>query len=136
MAGRWLAPDVRCAVVLSSGDWIAQCDDDDEMTDDHVEKLLDHANSNDLDFVHSRTSVVRPDGEIRQLGDASGNGITQGSVMYSMGLSWFLHSASSFRLRTPHDADLWRRMRHAGVRMGYLDEVTYRYWPAGWSQYE
>lgn len=127
---------MNAGLLLAAGDWIAPCDDDDELTDDHVEKLLGHAKANNLEFVWSQSMRFGANGSTRPVGDSSGLDFTHGSIIYSMGLSFFSYSSTSHRMKTPSDKNLWWRMRRAGVRMGFLDEVTYKYWPAGSQQYE
>lgn len=127
---------MNAALLLAAGDWIAPCDDDDELTDDHVEKLLAHAKSNDLEFVWSKSMRFGANGTAYTVGDSSGRGLTHGSMIYSMGLSFFSYSPTSHRMKTPFDQNMWWRMRKAGVQMGFLDQVTYKYWPAGPQQYE
>jgi len=127
---------MNAALFLASGDWLAPCDDDDEFTDDHVEVLLRHAKANSYEFVWSKTAVLRPGADDKIRGARNGKGITHGSLIYSMGLSFLLYSPTSYRIRIGADTHLWTRMRRAGVKMGFLDEVTYRYWPAGAQQYE
>ena len=51
--------------------------------------------------------------------------ISHGSVLYSLGLRFFRHSNTSWKLHEPGDWNLWRRMRDAGVRIGFMDELTY-----------
>ena len=125
---------MNASLLLASGDWLTPCDDDDEMTDDHVEKLLRHARNNNLELVWSKSEVVR-NGSVRIFGDERFKSVTQGSILYSMGLSSFMYSPTCHRLGAPADQRLWARMRKAGVRMGFLDAVTYRYFPAGSAQY-
>ena len=125
---------MNASLLLASGDWLTPCDDDDEMTDDHVEKLLRHARNNNLELVWSKSEVVR-NGSVRIFGDERFKSVTQGSILYSMGLSSFMYSPTCHRLGAPADQRLWARMRKAGVRMGFLDAVTYRYFPAGPAQY-
>lgn len=131
---RWLVAGstaMNAGLLLSSGDWIAPCDDDDEFTDDHVELLLRHAQENRLEFVWSKTAIQNENGIVREIGSESFADVTHGAVLYSMGLSFFQYSATAYRLYLPADQHLWSRMRRAGVKTGFLDRVTYRYYPAG-----
>jgi hypothetical protein len=129
---------MNAALELAAGDWIAPCDDDDELTDDHVERLLTHARRRRLEFVWSRSELFPADGSAPRVTGSPrfGRGaMTHGSVLYSMGLDFLRYSITSDRLREPADWNLFRRMRLAGVRMGFVDSVTYRYWEAGPGQY-
>jgi glycosyltransferase involved in cell wall biosynthesis len=121
---------MNAALLLARGTWIAPCDDDDELTDDHVEVLLAAARSRRLEFVHSVTETFFADGTHGFLGapELTVGQVTHGSVLYSMGLRFLPYSATCHRIPEPHDWNLWRRMRDLGVRMGHLDRVTYRYY--------
>lgn len=130
---RWMvagyAP-MNAALAIAQGAWIAPCDDDDEMTNDHVEVLLEEAQRRRLEFVWSKAeSEVQP-GVWEDIGDTPlrlGQ-ISHGSVLYASGLREFRHNESSWKLGEPGDWNLWNRMRIAGVKMGFLDRVTYRHY--------
>ncbi len=53
--------------------------------------------------------------------------ITHGSLLYSLGLRFFHYNPTCWRRGEPLDWNLWRRMAAAGVRTGYLEQVTYKY---------
>jgi hypothetical protein len=53
--------------------------------------------------------------------------ITHGSVLYAAGLRFFRHNENSWKLAEPGDWNLWHRMQVAGVKMGFVDQVTYRH---------
>jgi glycosyltransferase involved in cell wall biosynthesis len=128
---------MNAGLLLARGEWIAPCDDDDAFTADHVEKLLLHAKANELEFVWSKT-LMQGESDTRVIGDGAFNGVSHGSIMYSMGLDMFAYSPYCYRLRGSlrvADQNLWFGMKRAGVRMGFLDEVTYVCWPAGAAQY-
>jgi hypothetical protein len=127
---RWMvagAAPMNTALELAEGAWIAPCDDDDLLTDDHVEKLLDHALSQRLELVWSRAAMQSKD--LRwtqtapnqlQLGQ-----ISHGSVLYSTDLRFMRYNRRAYLSGAPGDWEMWRRMSRAGVRMGFLDELTY-----------
>jgi hypothetical protein len=141
-ARRWRVAGVKpmnAGVQLAAGDWIAPCDDDDELTDDHVEKLITHAKNNELEFVWSKSVEYGTDAKVsRAIGDGvlRRGALTHGSILYSLGLSFFEYSLTADRLDEPSDWNLVKRMERAGVKMGFLDAVTYLYYPAGMAQYE
>ena len=115
------------ALDLARGAWIAPCDDDDEITPDHVEVLLAAAKARRLEMVWSKARCETPTGRWSELG---GPGlrcgyITHGSVMYSLGLRQILPNIRSWRMGEPGDWNLWRRMNNIGVRAGFVDHVTY-----------
>lgn len=129
---------MNAGLLLAAGEWIAPCDDDDELTPTHVEHLLRFAQRERIEFVWSRTAEVGAEGRDRFVGHPvmSPGACTQGSVFYSSALVAIPYSPTSDRLQEPFDWNLWKRLQLAGVRMGYLNEVTYRTWPAGAVQYE
>jgi hypothetical protein len=123
---RWMVAGthpMNAGLVLASGAWLAPCDDDDLMTPHHVEHLLEHALTHRLELVWSRAHLVDQD---TVTGSEFRHGeISHGSVLYSSGLRFFRHSNTSWKRYEPGDWNLWRRMKAAGVRIGWLDELTY-----------
>jgi hypothetical protein len=127
---RWMVAGthpMNAALALARGSWIAPCDDDDKFSPTHIEQLLEHAIHNRLEMVWSRAALRRLDGGWSvTLGPPLQYGhISHGSVLYSLGLRFFRHSNTSWKLPEPGDWNLWRRMERAGVRIGFLDELTY-----------
>jgi glycosyltransferase involved in cell wall biosynthesis len=117
---------MNAALVLARGRWIAPCDDDDSFTPTHVERLLTHAIENRLEMAWSRTAMRKGDSwRVTSSSELKVGHIGHGSVLYSLGLRFFRHSNTSWKLGEPGDWNLWRRMRDAGVRIGFLDELTY-----------
>ena len=126
---RWMVAGthpMNAGLILARGDWIAPCDDDDEFTPDHVQTLLAHALENRLEHVWSRAAMFE-DGAWRITGGPPlrQGQISHGAVLYTAGLRFFRHSDTCWRLPEPGDWNLWRRMKRAGVRMGFLDHLTY-----------
>lgn len=129
---RWMvagAHPMNAALFLARGAWIAPCDDDDEFTDDHVEVLLQHAQAQRKEMVFSRARWEQSDGEWTEVGSLPlrWGGFTHGSLMYSSGLRFMSHSTTSWRIGWPADWELARRMERIGVRIGFLDRLTYRH---------
>ncbi|HLG92797.1 MAG TPA: glycosyltransferase family A protein, partial [Acidimicrobiales bacterium] len=127
---RWMvagAAPMNAALWLAQGKWIAPCDDDDELSPDHVEVLLDQARRRRLELVWSKASMELEPGRWVEAGSERLRlgSITHGSVLYSAHLRFFAHSLTSWRLGQPSDWNLWSRMRRAGVRMGFVDRLTY-----------
>lgn len=130
---RWMvagAHPMNAGLFLARGSWIAPCDDDDEFTDDHVEVLLRHARTQRLEMVYSRAEWERTPGRWTEVGSPPlrWGGFTHGSLLYSAGLRFMLHSNTSWQLGWPSDWELARRMARIGVRLGFLDHVTYRHY--------
>jgi glycosyltransferase involved in cell wall biosynthesis len=129
---------LNAALDLAHGQWLAPCDDDDEITPDHVEVLLREARQRRLEFVHSRTLIQLHGGRQAVIGSRrmSRGQVTHGAVLYSMGLRDIRYRATSYRRREPIDYNLFRRFEQSGVRMGYVDRVTYVYYPSPFSLQE
>jgi Glycosyl transferase family 2 len=121
------ATPMNVGLELARGEWIAPCDDDDLITDDHVERLVAFAQSHRLEFVWSAAALQGPLGEwSRTAPDQLANGhISHGSVLMSSELRFLRYNRRSYLSGREADWELWRRMKRAGVRMGYLDALTY-----------
>lgn len=130
---RWMVAGthpMNAALPLLTGQWFAPCDDDDEFTPTHVERLLDRAVSDRLEMVWSRARLRQADGSwVVTEGPPMALGrISHGTVLYSSGLRFLRHSETSWKMNEPGDWNLWRRMQAAGVRIGFLDEITYHHY--------
>jgi hypothetical protein len=130
---RWMVAGsipMNAGLAIAQGAWIAPCDDDDEMTDDHVEVMLREARQRRLEFVWSKAAFEAEPGKWSEIGAPrlAGGGVTNGSVLYAGGLRFFRYNENSWKLAEPHDWNLFRRMRSAGVKMGFVDRVTYRHY--------
>lgn len=112
---------------LARGAWIAPCDDDDELTDDHVEVLLRAARAQRVEMIYSQARMEMRPGEWEVVGrePLRFGRISHGSVLFAAELRLFGMSNTSWKLLEPTDWNLWRRMQQAGVRIGYLPEITY-----------
>lgn len=124
------AHPMNVAVSLAAGDWIAPLDDDDEFTSDHVEVLLDEARSGRFEMVYSRSESERaPDQwEIHGVWPLTQGEISHGSVLYSAGLRFMRYSMTCWKRRQPADWNMWDRMQRIGVRIGFLEQVTFRHY--------
>ena len=118
---------MNAALAIAQGAWIAPCDDDDELTDDHVEVLLADARLRRLEFVWSKALMQVDRDTWQEVGgsDLARDGTTHGSVLYASQLRFFRHNARAWKLAQPGDWNLWHRMQSARVRMGFVDRVTY-----------
>lgn len=123
---------MNAALELARGSWIAPLDDDDECTSDRIDVLLSAAITRRLEFVYGKTSVLQPDGSWKELGEwpPRHGAFTQGAVLYASCLRFMRYDPLSWLDRLPADWNLWRRMVAAGVRMGFVDDTVYRYYPA------
>ncbi len=130
---RWMVAGsipMNAGLAIAQGKWITPCDDDDEMTDDHVEVLLREARQHRLEFVWSKAAFEVEPGKWVDVGKSRlvGGNVSHGSVLYAGGLRIFRYNENSWKLAEPLDWNLFRRMRAAKVKMGFLDQVTYRHY--------
>lgn len=126
----WFAGPVdplNAALKVARGDWIARIDDDDEWTPDHIERLLRFALAGDWEFVSSAYervregtfSVVWHDDTVPLIGGVQ-------TWLYRSYLKFMTYNPDCWRKswNRVNDTDLADRMRKAGVRIGWLGEVT------------
>lgn len=128
-AYRWMVagsvPGNKC-LDLCSGDWITLCDDDDEFLENHIEVLLNYALNNDYEMVYGKVKMEIKLGKWIELGSfplKCGN-ISVVSVLYRSYLKFFRYDINSWKYMEPNDYNLWRRMKEAGVRIGFIDQVV------------
>ncbi len=145
LENHWLVgPVVATNYALSqvAGKWIARIDDDDTWSVDHLQVLLNLARENDYEFVSSQYLEERFDEKriidgVRinseyytrrknnhpDLGPKMGSTITW---LYRSYLKFFKYNINCWRKtwNRNNDIDLSLRLYQAGVRMGFLDQVT------------
>jgi glycosyltransferase involved in cell wall biosynthesis len=118
------------ALDLACGSWIAHMDDDDVLTPDHIETLLTHARSGNYEFVSGRIRLEKRPGEwVEQGGGLILNGglkghISHSTVLYRSYLRFLKYDIQAWKLGMAGDTHLWRRMRNAGVRAGFVSQVV------------
>lgn len=124
------AHPMNVGVTLASGAWIAPLDDDDEFTPNHVELLVEHARSGPYEMVYSQSESERAPGvwETHGVWPLTQGQISHGSVLYSAGLRFMRYSMTCWKRRQPADWNMWDRMQRIGVRIGFLEEVTFRHY--------
>jgi GT2 family glycosyltransferase/predicted SAM-dependent methyltransferase len=127
---RWMVAGTapaNAAIELAHGTWITQCDDDDELTPDHVDVLLAAARSQQVEMIFSKATMETAPGTWSEIGSEPlrVGQVTHGSVLYSLGLRHFRYSTTAWRLEEPGDWNMWRRMSDAGVKIGFLPKVTF-----------
>ena len=121
------AHPMNIAVALAGGSWIAPCDDDDEMTRDHVQVLLDAARAGPYEMVWSRAEDEVDPGQFKLTGgpDLRRGNVNHGTVLYRSELP--LHAIFPHVLeatgtqRLEHvEADAQDRRRDGLRRSGHL----------------
>jgi glycosyl transferase family 2 len=111
------------------GRWLFDADDDDRVPDDAIERLLAHAREERLEAVQGTIREQLPDGSSRSIDPTVTQLPLKGAVVHSH-LRFFdrEHVASAFGV--PGDWFRGERMVRAGVRIGFVDWVTYDYYPS------
>lgn len=119
------------ALSIAKGDWIYTISDDDILMPDCFEKMVHFALKNDVESISANYLSYTEEGEKvfkatdveKQLGIYM-TGIP--SWMYKSNLKFFKWNINSWRKswNRPSDYDLQHRMKNAGVKMGYFDELV------------
>lgn len=127
---RWMvagSPAMNRAAELSRGAWIAPLDDDDEFTDDHIEKLVALAIGKRVELAYGAlTQKHLKDGTEKRIWSsppAISEFSFQGAIYLKM-LDFFKYDESSWVVEEPGDWNLIRRMSAAGVRMACTEDVV------------
>lgn len=110
---------------LARGEWIAPLDDDDEFSEDHLEVLLNHATKNGFEMVYGIGLMEIEPKKWVKVGSYPPKigGFCHLSIMYNSKLKFLKYNADSWKYREPDDWNLLRRMKEAGVRIGFVDRV-------------
>ena len=130
------------AMDLAHGKWFARLDDDDTWSSDHIEKLLKYAIDGDYEFVsalyeeerfgkrvvvdgvNALDSYYTRDSNINAHNSPKIGGVSTWLCRsYLKGMKYNLNCWRKDWNRV-WDVDLSQRIFHAGVRMGFLDEVV------------
>lgn len=127
---RWYvagAPAMNTGARLARGTWIAPLDDDDCWTPRHIEVLLSTARAGRFELAYGRLEQEWVDLPKRRVTGAyppvEGEFSFQGSLYLKL-LDFFEYDTASWVMREPGDWNLCRRMRDAGVRIGFTDDVV------------
>jgi len=126
---RWFVAGVvpvNVGLQESRGEWIAHLDDDDEFSPDHVDVLLKFALEHDYEMVYGVVEMEMSDGSWVKVGspDLREGAISRISALYRGYLKCFRCDINSWKMREPADFNLWRRMKRAGVRIGFINKVV------------
>jgi hypothetical protein len=111
------------------GRWLFDADDDDQVPEDAIERLLERARAERLEAVQGTIREHLPDGASRPIVPSVLQLPLKGAVVHAH-LRFFdrEHVASAFGV--PGDWYRGERMVRAGVRIGFVDSVTYDYYPS------
>ena len=126
---RWQAGGavpINEACRLAQGLWIAQLDDDDVFTADHIEALLRQGQAQDLEVACGVARREVAPGQWEDKGGPAWPGYLSvyGSALTRTYLRLFDFDINCWKWDLPGDKDRHYRMLKAGVRMGFLDRVV------------
>ena len=126
---RWLVAGTvpaNKAIELSSGEWIAPLDDDDEFSENHLEILLNYALKNNYEMVYGVVEMEREPGKWVNLGSypLKRGKISHISALYHSKLNFFKYDINAWKYIEPDDWYMWKRMKEAGVKIGFIDQVV------------
>ena len=115
--------------VLAKGQWIAPCDDDDELTPDSIEVRLRAAQQRRLEMIYGTAEDESEPGRWSRVGEEPlrRGGVSHGSVLFRSELCFMPYSMTCWKMKEPSDWNLWKRMQRIGVRTGFIDHVAYRH---------
>lgn len=112
----------------AKGEWIAETDDDDIFTPDHIASLLKFARDNDYEFVSGQYERERHG--VRDIVDADKTQVPRvGGIqtwLYRSYLKNFPYNYDCWRksYNCPQEIDRQIRMHQAGARIGFLEKVV------------
>jgi len=133
---RWLVAGAEPAnkgIELCSGEWIARLDDDDEFSEDHLEVLLNYALENNYEMVYGIVRMEREPQKWINLGSypLKCGKISTLSVLYRSKLNFFKYDINAWKYLEPSDWNMWRRMKEAGVRIGFINKIVGKHYLEG-----
>jgi len=134
---RWMvagSPAMNLGAALSRGLWLAPLDDDDEFAPDHIEVLLQAALQGELEMAYGKYWAMTPppwEPHARGTFPPEYGYFGFQTAIYMRALRFFQYETRSWVLNEPGDWNLCRRMREAGVRMGFVDRVVTTVYPTG-----
>ncbi len=119
------------SAVAGGADAIAFLDGDNWYQPDHLESLLRFARDNRLDACSSARMLYRPDGSLMtKCTTVNGRPYVDTNCLLVMRpafqhmIAWVLHAQD---VAAEVDQQVWSHLKHAGVRLGFLDKATLCY---------
>lgn len=117
---------VNKGLELASGQWIAHLDDDDEFSEEHLELLLRYGKEHGYEMVYGLIQMEIEPGKWINVGSypLEEGKICRLSALYDSKLRFLRYDVNAWRYLEPADWNLWRRMKEAGVKIGFVDKVV------------
>jgi hypothetical protein len=135
----WLVtavPPFNAALRMARGRWVSPFADDDALRPDALAHVLTEARTHRHELCYAKLLLHARDGTQEEigayppgLGKAGISAGMQGGLFHA-GLRFFEQELADAIFRTPSDWSMIRRMLRAGVRIGFLDEITCDYFPS------
>lgn len=121
------------AIELCSGEWIAPLDDDDEFSNDHIETLLNFAINNNFEMVYGKVKMEIKNDKWIELGSypLKLGQISHLAVLYHSKVKFLKYDVDAWKYGEPADWNMWRRMKEAGVKIGFVDKVVGKHYLEG-----
>lgn len=118
---------VNFGLRLARGAWIAHLDDDDEFLPDHLAGLLETAQSQRVEWAHSKVQFYDDNG--REQGVVGNEipvhgGIARIGSLYHAGLKTFRYNPGCWKYFYPGDWDLWERLLTMGATHAHHPRIT------------
>jgi glycosyltransferase involved in cell wall biosynthesis len=131
----WLVgsvPPRNAGYALAKGHWIVDCDDDDAMRPEAIERVLTKAREERLEVVYGKLAAHFADGTTEIIGRFPPTVHQFGwqcAVVHN-GLRFLGRELVSASFGHPNDWFRVESMMRIGVRIGMVDDVLYDYYPA------
>jgi hypothetical protein len=112
------------ALQLCEGDFVTHLDDDDAMTPERIETLLEAARLHRADVLWHSFQSERRDGTWATLGNGefAVNQVTTGSIFYHRYFARFPWDVNAYRMSEPGDWNRFRKLKLLRPRLHYVDK--------------
>jgi hypothetical protein len=117
---------------LARGRWVVALDDDDELREDSVQRLLALARDQRVEVAYGKLRPAPASAHEGDIGEfpPRPNAFAWQAAIYHAGLRFFERELVAAEFATPGDWFLLQRMLRAGVRFAMTPEVVAHYYPS------
>lgn len=114
------------ALDLARGEWLGGLDDDEVLTDDHIEVLLRLAEQSQAEFVYGAADWQRSPTEWLRIGKPplQAENLTHSAFLYRSYLRFLKYDITAWKENIGGDAHLWKRMARLAVRYAFIDRIV------------